>query len=473
MASLDGLDWSVVDFSSNPVPGDPDKAEELADHYGTRSESFHVMSDSLKKIRNNSAGLRGRWVERFDRDFGDMPEDFGDFSVSCSTVETQVRAWALDMRRCQDTARLAYERAKDARDRRARFQLQCDEQWGQCVSCNRELSGLSASDGSSSRRVEVERQRDAAKELLSSYENKLADADSDYEQARKTIKRVKGEYDDAASRHAAAIRAIDCTPKSITNSAERFYYSDGWQWVMAGVKVASFAAGVASFFVGGWFVAAVGAAAAAAQLVITGFKVWEKDATRADLAFDAVSAALAFLPFLTLSRKLSGFLGKTFDEAVSSARPFCGKSPLKTIQKNMNEMLYRHSADAAPALRVKLPKHAVNDMESLNGWKETLGRIRTSEKLSVRFAAQFTDAGKAWTTVLKYKKSNYDWIESGLKLVSYTKPAVKCGENWIDSVSVGQKLNGTGDMVFQYLFPGYSKIVKPVEGIGKVVGNAW
>ena len=97
MASLDGLDWSVVDFSSNPVPGDPDKAEELADHYGTRGESFQNMSDSLKKIRSNSAGLQGRWVERFDRDFVSMPEDFGEFSVSCSTVEAQVRAWALDM----------------------------------------------------------------------------------------------------------------------------------------------------------------------------------------------------------------------------------------------------------------------------------------------------------------------------------------------------------------------------------------
>lgn len=74
-------------------------------------------------------------MERFDRDFVSMPEDFGDFSVSCSTVEAQVRAWALDMRRCQGTARLAYERAKDARGRRARFQLQCGEQWGGGDAC--------------------------------------------------------------------------------------------------------------------------------------------------------------------------------------------------------------------------------------------------------------------------------------------------------------------------------------------------
>lgn len=452
MASLDGLDWSVVDFSSNLVPGDPDKAEELADHYGTRSESFHVMSDSLKKIRNNSAGLRGRWVERFDRDFGDMPEDFGDFSVSCSTVETQVRAWASDMRAFQADARRAYDAALAAKGDEGKWQ----GRYGRL-----ELSSMDE---------DSEEARSAAEATLRRYEGKLREARDDYQRACADIVRVRDDYDASASRHAAVIRAIDCTPKSV-KGVERFYYSDGWQWVMAGVKVASFAAGVASFFVGGWFVAAVGAAAAAAQLVITGFKVWEKDATRADLAFDAVSAVLAFLPFLTLSQKLSGFLGKTFDEAVSSARPFCKKSPLKTIQKNMNEMLYRHSADAAPVLRVKLPKHAVNDMESLNGWGETLRRICTSGKLESRFAAQFTDAGKAWTTVLKYKKCNYDWIESGLKLASYTKPAVKYMENWDGLENIDWK--STGDVAAQYLLPGYKKVYKSVKGIEETVGNAW
>ena len=456
------MDWSVFDLASNPVPGDPDKAEELADHYGTRSESFHVMSDSLKKIRNSSAGLQGRWVERFDRDFGSMPEDFGDFSVSCSTVEAQVRAWALDMRAFQADARLAYERAKDARDRSAKFQLQCDEQWGRCMSCNRELSGLSSSDGSSFRRAEVERQRDAAKKLLNSYEDRLADANSDYEQACKRIERVRGEYDALASRHAAVVKAIDCTPKSV-KGVERFYYSDGWQGLVLAVKVVSFAAAIASFFVGGWFVAAVGAAAAAAQLAITGFKVWEKDANWNDMFFDAVSAALAVLPFLTLSRKLSGFLGKTFNEVSSSKASFL-KSPLETVQKNMNEMLHGCSGSGAG-----IPKHAVN-VESLNGWKDTLKWSVDNKKLHLVFG-QFTDAGKAWTAVLKYKKCNYDWIESGLKLASYTKPAVKYMENWGGFENIDWE--STGDVATQYLLPGYKKVYKSVKGIEETVGNAW
>lgn len=37
MADLDGLEWDAAGFSSNPVPGDPDKTEELANHYRTRS----------------------------------------------------------------------------------------------------------------------------------------------------------------------------------------------------------------------------------------------------------------------------------------------------------------------------------------------------------------------------------------------------------------------------------------------------
>ncbi|WP_308748266.1 hypothetical protein [uncultured Bifidobacterium sp.] len=380
MASLDGLDWSVVDFSSNPVPGDPDKAEELADHYGTRGEGFQNMSDSLKKIRSNSAGLQGRWVERFDRDFVSMPEDFGEFSVSCSTVEAQVRAWALDMRRCQDTARLAYKRAKDARDRRARFQLQCGEQWGQCVSCDRELSGLSSSDGSSLlRRAEVERQRDAAEKLLDSYENKLADADCDYDQARKMIERVRGEYDDTALRHAAVIRAIDCTPKSV-KGVERFYYSDGWQWVMAGVKVASFAAGAASFFVGGWFVAAVGAAAAAAQLVITGFKAYEKDASWIDFAFDGVSLVLAGMSLGKFVKETKAL--KTVRGRVGRLKRCAfGKSDaLKTIQKNMDKALAKTNG---------VPVKVCKSFRRQEGWKSTVKRAFSDRRTQELFAKEF------------------------------------------------------------------------------------
>ena len=379
MASLDGLDWSVVDFSSNPVPGDHDKAEELADHYGTRGESFQNMSDSLKKIRSNSAGLQGRWVERFDRDFVSMPEDFGDFSVSCSTVEAQVRAWALDMRAFQADARLAYERAKDARGRRARFQLQCGEQWGRCVSCDRELSGLSSSDGSSLRRAEVERQRDAAEKLLNSYEDRLADANSDYEQACKRIERVRGEYDALASRHAAVVKAIDCTPKSV-KGVERFYYSDGWQWVMARVKVASFAAGVASFFVGGWFMAGVGAAAAAAQLVITGFKAYEKDASWIDFAFDGVSLVLAGMSLGKFVKETKAL--KTVRGRVGRLKRCAfGKSDaLKTIQKNMDKALAKTNG---------VPVKVCKSFRRQEGWKSTVKRAFSDRRTQELFAKEF------------------------------------------------------------------------------------
>ena len=379
MSGLDGLDWSVFDLASNPVPGDPDKAEELADHYGTRSESFHVMSDSLKKIRNSSAGLQGRWVERFDRDFGSMPEDFGDFSVSCSTVEAQVRAWALDMRAFQADARLAYERAKDARDRSAKFQLQCDEQWGRCMSCNRELSGLSSSDGSSFRRAEVERQRDAAKKLLNSYEDRLADANSDYEQACKRIERVRGEYDALASRHAAVVKAIDCTPKSV-KGVERFYYSDGWQGLVLAVKVVSFAAAIASFFVGGWFVAAVGAAAAAAQLVITGFKAYEKDASWIDFAFDGVSLVLAGMSLGKFVKETKAL--KTVRGRVGRLKRCAfGKSDaLKTIQKNMDKALAKTNG---------VPVKVCKSFRRQEGWKSTVKRAFSDRRTQELFAKEF------------------------------------------------------------------------------------
>ena len=380
MANLDGLEWSVVDFSSNPVPGDPDKAEELANHYKIRSGNFRDMADALDRIKSNSASFQGKWVKKLNQDSGNMPEDFGEFSVSCSTVEAQVRAWALDMRRCQDTARLAYKRAKDARDRRARFQLQCGEQWGQCVSCDRELSGLSSSDGSSLlRRAEVERQRDAAEKLLDSYENKLADADCDYDQARKMIERVRGEYDDTALRHAAVIRAIDCTPKSV-KGVERFYYSDGWQWVMAGVKVASFAAGAASFFVGGWFVAAVGAAAAAAQLVITGFKAYEKDASWIDFAFDGVSLVLAGMSLGKFVKETKAL--KTVRGRVGRLKRCAfGKSDaLKTIQKNMDKALAKTNG---------VPVKVCKSFRRQEGWKSTVKRAFSDRRTQELFAKEF------------------------------------------------------------------------------------
>lgn len=475
MSGLDGLDWSVFDLASNPVPGDPDKAEELADHYETRSESFQDMSDALKSIRNSSAGLQGKWVERFDRDFGNMPEDFGDFSVSCLTVEAQVRAWALDMRRCQDTARLAYERAKDAMDRRTRFQLQCDEQWGRCLSCDRELSGLSSSDGSSFRRAEVERQRDAAEKLLDRYKNKLADADCDYDQARKMIERVRDEYDDAALRHAAVIRAIDCTPKSI-KGVERFYYSDGWQKLVLVVKAASFAAGVASFFVGGWVVAAVGAAAAAAQVAITGFQVREKDATPIDFAFDVVSLGLAGMSVGKFAKETMAL--KTVRGRVNRLKrcAFDKSDALKAIQGNMDKALAKTNG---------VPVKVCKSFRSQEGWRSTVKRASSDRRTQEMFAKEFVDQfGKKflntdvrefkgrWRVIQDKRFNTYHKIEAGLKIVNGAKPAVKYAEGGIDDPG-SVNWQSTADVAAQYLLPCYKKVYKPVEGIVKVVGNAW
>ena len=465
MADLDGLEWDAAGFSSNPVPGDPDKTEELANHYKTRSGNFRDMADALDRIKNNSANLQGKWVQKLDKDFGNMPADFRDFSDSCSTVGGRIGAWASDMRSFQNVARLEYERAKEARDQSARLQCRSDEQQSRYVSCGRELRGLS--DDCSSRRAEVERQRDAAKDLLDRYGHALAGTTADYDRAHGAIDRVKSEYDAAAARHAVAIKAIDCVPKSIIG-VERFYYSDGWRKIVMAVKVVSFAAAIASFFVGGWLVLAVGAAAAAAQLAITFVQRMENDASWVDIAFASASAVLALLPFLTLSKKLSGLLGKTFDE-VSSPKVAFRKSPLEAVQKNMNEMLYGCSGNGAG-----IPKHAVS-VESLNGWKDTLKWSVDNKKFHLVFG-QFTVSGKAWATGSRFGKYKefvrYDWVENVGKAVMHTKPAVKYVENGINNPN-SVNWQSTGDMAAQYLLPGYDKVVKSVESIGKVAEDAW
>ena len=473
MANLDGLEWSVVDFSSNPVPGDPDKAEELANHYKIRSGNFRDMADALDRIKSNSASFQGKWVKKLNQDSGNMPADFRDFSDSCSTVGRRIGAWASDMRSFQNVARLEYERAKEARDTSARLQRRSDEQWNRYSSCGRELGGLPASDDCSFRRAEVERQRDAAKDLLDRYERSLASATAEYDRAREAINHVKDEYGAAAERHAAVIKAIDCTPKSI-KGVERFYYSDGWQKLVLVVKVASFAAGVASFFVGGWFVAAVGAAAAAAQLAITGFQVREKDATPIDFAFDVVSLGLAGMSVGKFAKETMAL--KTVRGRVNRLKrcAFDKSDALKAIQRNMDKALAKTNG---------VPGKVCRPFRSQEGWMTTMKRVSSDRRTQKMFAKEFVDQfGKKflntdvrefkgrWRVIRDKRFNTYHKIEAGLKIVNGAKPTAKYVENGYDS---GFNWASTGNMVAQYLFPGYRKACKPIEGIGKVAGNAW
>lgn len=107
---LDAGDWSVVDRSANPVPGDPDKVYSLASELQSRAQQAGEHASQLSAVRDSNAGTtHGDYAASFEATLSDVPartgalsqgygsasQSLGRFAEQLNDIQTNV-AQALD-----------------------------------------------------------------------------------------------------------------------------------------------------------------------------------------------------------------------------------------------------------------------------------------------------------------------------------------------------------------------------------------
>ena len=202
--NLDNEDWSIVGYSSNPVPGSSIDVREIARAYTNRRDSFSDMASILRRLGDEGSGLRGEWIREFKQKAQQLPDDFTRFSEGFDSVQRALTAWADDMEVHQKSASQGLQAAKTANANISAWSNRVDD-GNDSVRQARQKYNDAPEDASASQLSQLRRARDNAESLLASYERQLSNARDDLENAKRTIRNAKESYDADAERCATSI----------------------------------------------------------------------------------------------------------------------------------------------------------------------------------------------------------------------------------------------------------------------------
>jgi uncharacterized protein YukE len=122
--SLDGGDWEVVDYTGNPVPGDPDAVSSLANQFLDQALQAQQRTTQLSSVHaSNEGSMQGDYAENFEDILASLPSD-ADALTGCyqscadalnlfaSNLET-IQSQAAEMLQQGMEADAAYQSALD------------------------------------------------------------------------------------------------------------------------------------------------------------------------------------------------------------------------------------------------------------------------------------------------------------------------------------------------------------------------
>jgi uncharacterized protein YukE len=74
--SLDAGDWQVVDYTGNPVPGDPDAVSSLASQFIDQAIQAQERTAQLSSVHaSNEGSMQGDYAEGFEEILASLPSD--------------------------------------------------------------------------------------------------------------------------------------------------------------------------------------------------------------------------------------------------------------------------------------------------------------------------------------------------------------------------------------------------------------
>jgi uncharacterized protein YukE len=113
--SLDAGNWEAVDYSGNPVPGDPDAVSSLANQFLDQASQAQQRATRLSSVHDNNADhMRGDYAEGFEEALAALPAHstaLGDTYQSCAEA---LGPLAADLEVIQSRASAALQSGTEA-----------------------------------------------------------------------------------------------------------------------------------------------------------------------------------------------------------------------------------------------------------------------------------------------------------------------------------------------------------------------
>ena len=302
------LDWTVLKFAVDPVPGDPDGVRRCAGEASLKCQTVDSLKDDVSRIRSghdNGSVFVGKAADRFVSRLEDFPSNLSGLSDGLSAISQTLYSWADCMEDCQRRVGKAHDRAADALSRASVANLKLTGALAETAAAGKALVMVDeVGDDADVQRAQ--RRADAAQRQVDSFRSQRSSALDSYGNACRDACKAVGDYNNGAFIAARGLNgALGDLPS--VSVFDRVYYSDAWRTIVKVAEVANLVLTVAMLFLGPGGILGLLAFALAAIGFLNDLLAYSHgDENRRQLALGFLSMALAGAPGALVKQSNAG-----------------------------------------------------------------------------------------------------------------------------------------------------------------------
>ncbi|WP_288805287.1 putative T7SS-secreted protein [uncultured Bifidobacterium sp.] len=332
------VDWSVVGYPADPVPGDPDGVRACAVRLKGKKTSVDSLVVLLNRIVPDKGGsvFVGDAADQYARKLSHFPEDMRNLSRGLEGAYGTLNSWKSSMEYYQGEAYKAYNDAKQALEERhaAEYKLQdasASARSAHFAESQMRLRQLIGEDVSKADEKDTLDRVQQAEQSVQSFRSLVDSAQDSYRAAIKRLDSKKYEYSETAKRTASSLQGyLEEMPSA--SLWERVYYSSAWSVVVKAAEIGGTIFGIAALVLGGGGIIGILAFAFAAIGFINDLMAFfEKDESWGELLLSTASFGLALIGLKGMGKSLSAGL-KAFKRGEKGMSVL---SRLKLLGKNL------------------------------------------------------------------------------------------------------------------------------------------
>ena len=315
------VDWSVIGYTADPVPGDPDGVGACAARLKGKQESVDSLVTVLNRIVPGRGGsvFVGDAADQYARKLSHFPEDMKNLSRGLEGACSTLNSWKSSMEYYQGEAHNAYEEARRAVEDWKAAEYGLDDASAAARSAHvaehlmRARQRIGEDVPKADENDTLDRVR-RAERSVAAFRSRVDSAHDSYQHAKKRLDSTSDDYSETARSTASSLQGfLEEMPSA--SLWERVYYSSAWSVVVKAAEIGGTIFGIAALVLGGGGIIGILAFAfAAIGFINDSMAFFEKDESWGEFLLSFVSLFLAGVGLKGVGKGLSKGLGTFISE---------------------------------------------------------------------------------------------------------------------------------------------------------------
>ncbi|MGL4939789.1 MAG: WXG100 family type VII secretion target [Bifidobacterium asteroides] len=306
------VEWSVIGYAADPVPGDPDGVGVCAARLRDKKESVDSLVAVLNRIVPDKGGsvFVGDAADQYAKKLSHFPEDMKNLSQGLASAYDTLNSWKSSMDRCQWEAHRAYDDARQALENMHAAEVKLDDasasaRSAQSAEFQMRLRQKVGQDVSKADEKETVSRVQRAEKSVADFRTQVNSAQDSYRAAMKRLDSISDEYSEKARATGSSLRGyLEELPSA--SWWERVYYSSAWSVIVKVAEIGSMIFGIAALILGGGGIIGILAFAFAAIGFINDWMAHsEGDESDSEFALSFASLLLAGFGLKGVGKSLS------------------------------------------------------------------------------------------------------------------------------------------------------------------------